>query len=73
MGRIIGLLIAECGLIYVRASSAPFVPVWSFWWWAWILATVGVAWCGGMVTQAVAVERGWWIKAAPHTHRQRRN
>lgn len=59
MRRIIGLLFAEVGLIFVRATSASQVPLWSFWWWVWITATVAVAWCGGMVTHAVLTHRQW--------------
>lgn len=68
MRRIIGLVLAEVGLIFVRATTTPFVPIWSFWWWVWIIATVLVAWCGGMVTQAVAEEYGWRLKVK---HRRR--
>lgn len=60
MRRLIGLIIAEIGLIYVRASSANVVPVWSFWWWVWITATVLIAWVGGAVTFMVGVQKGWW-------------
>lgn len=47
MRRTFALAFALVALIYVRASSANFVPVYTFWWWCWIIATVVVAWCGG--------------------------
>lgn len=57
MIRVVALVIALCGLIFVRGSSADFVPVWSPWWWAWILATCAIAGCVGWVAHDVAEHR----------------
>jgi hypothetical protein len=56
---LLGLHIAAAALIIVRATSANFVPVWSFWWWVWIIATVAVSWLAGFVAYMVAVQKGW--------------
>ena len=54
---LLGLACITC--IVVRASS-PIVPsVWSFWWWVWIIATVGFAWLWG------------WMSARLYEHRKR--
>jgi hypothetical protein len=54
-----GLAAAEAGLIFVRATSANSVHVWTTWWWVWLLATVAVAWFGGIATHITAVQQGW--------------
>lgn len=59
MRYVIGLAAAEVGLIFVRATSADDVPIWSFMWWVWIIATVLGAWCCGLASHVVAVQRGW--------------
>lgn len=67
----IGLAIAEMGLIFVRATSANLVPVWSLMWWVWIIATVVVAWCCGLASHVVAVERGWMRPVQPRNPARR--
>lgn len=49
MIRTVGFVIVLAGLIYVRGTSSDTVPIWSGWWWAWIIATCLVAWCGGYI------------------------
>lgn len=49
MSRVVGLEVALVGLIFVRATSAAYVPVWSLMWFVWIIATCAIAWCGGWV------------------------
>lgn len=49
MIRLLCLVVALCGLIYVRATSYTQIPVWTLMWWVWISATCLVAGCIGWV------------------------
>lgn len=55
MKRVVALFVALCGLVYVRGNTA--IPIWSGWWWAWIIGTCVVAWCGGYVHAQVRRNR----------------
>lgn len=55
--RVVGLIVALSGLILVRATSADYIPIWSPMWFVWIIATCGIAWCGGWVHREVHERR----------------
>lgn len=57
MKRVAALTVALLGLIFVRATSAAYVPVWSPMWFVWIIATCAIAWCGGWAHREVHERR----------------
>lgn len=47
MKRTVGLAIALVVLVWARSTTQ--VPIFTFWWWLWIIATCVIAWLGGWV------------------------
>lgn len=45
--RLLLLGFALCGCIYVRGTTA--IPIWSAWWWLWIILTVTIGICIGWI------------------------
>jgi hypothetical protein len=67
MRSVVLLFIAICGLVFVRATTY-YIPVWSLVWWAWIVATVGVAACWGGACVVEWLYRHGRLEQKPRRH-----